>query len=75
MAGFCKHRVMDKCKKDGRLCIFSDKCFEPEEIKSGCQWCQHFLYDPQFLVSKGNGQYEELTFRFCPVCGKELLPQ
>lgn len=28
---FCKHRVMDKCKKDGRPCIFSKDCFEPEE--------------------------------------------
>ena len=28
---FCKHRVMDKCKKDGRPCIFSKDCFEEEE--------------------------------------------
>ena len=32
MAGFCKHRVMDKCKKDGKICIFSKDCFEPEEV-------------------------------------------
>lgn len=31
---FCKHRVMDKCKKDGKPCIFSEECFEPEEKKS-----------------------------------------
>lgn len=31
--GFCKHRVMDKCKKDGRPCIFSEECFEPEDKK------------------------------------------
>ena len=30
---FCKHRIMDKCQKDNRPCIFSDECFEPEEIK------------------------------------------
>lgn len=30
---FCRHRVMDKCKKDGRPCIFSKDCFEPEEEK------------------------------------------
>lgn len=30
---FCKHRVMDKCKKDGRPCIYSEECFEPEEQK------------------------------------------
>ena len=30
---FCKHRVMDKCKKDGRSCSFSKDCFEPEEEK------------------------------------------
>lgn len=29
----CKHRIDDKCKKDGRPCIFSEKCFEPEEQK------------------------------------------
>ena len=30
---FCKHRIMDKCLKDNRPCIFGDECFEPEEIK------------------------------------------
>lgn len=30
---FCKHRVMDKCKKDNRPCIFSKECCEPEEKK------------------------------------------
>lgn len=30
---FCKHRVMDSCKKDNRPCIFSEECFEPEEKK------------------------------------------
>ena len=30
---FCKHRVMDWCKKDDRPCIFSPDCFEPEEEK------------------------------------------
>lgn len=29
----CKHRVMDKCKKDGKPCCFSKECFEPEEPK------------------------------------------
>lgn len=29
----CKHRVMDNCRKDHRPCIFSEKCFEPEEAK------------------------------------------
>lgn len=28
---FCKHRVMDMCKKDGCPCIFSPDCFESEE--------------------------------------------
>ena len=32
MAGFCKHRIMDKCKKDGKPCLFSEDCFEPEEV-------------------------------------------
>lgn len=30
---FCKHRIMDNCRKYNRPCIFSDECFEPEEIK------------------------------------------
>lgn len=30
---FCKHRVMDKCDKDDRPCIFSMECYEPEETK------------------------------------------
>ena len=33
MMVFCKHRVLDKCKKDGRPCFFSEDCFEPEEEK------------------------------------------
>ena len=31
---FCKHRVMDKCKKDGKPCILSKECFEAEEKKT-----------------------------------------
>lgn len=27
----CRHRVVDKCKKNGQLCTFEDHCFEPEE--------------------------------------------
>lgn len=27
----CKHRIMDKCRKNGQPCTFSEKCFEPEE--------------------------------------------
>ena len=30
---FCKHRVMDRCKKDDNPCIFNPDCFEPEEEK------------------------------------------
>ncbi len=29
---FCKHRVMDCCRKNGRPCIFSKECFEAEEV-------------------------------------------
>jgi len=34
MSGFCKHRIMDKCKKDGKLCSFSKDCFEPEGART-----------------------------------------
>lgn len=27
----CKHRVMDRCKKNGLPCTFESRCFEPEE--------------------------------------------
>ena len=33
MMAICKHRVADKCKKDGRPCFFSEECFQPEEAK------------------------------------------
>lgn len=29
---FCKHRVMDRCRKNGRPCTFSKECFEAEEV-------------------------------------------
>ena len=29
----CKHRVMDKCKKNGKPCCWGKDCFEPEEPK------------------------------------------
>ena len=29
----CKNRLKDNCKKDGRPCIFSKECFDPEEQK------------------------------------------
>lgn len=28
---FCKHRVLDRCNKDNRPCVYSKNCFEPEE--------------------------------------------
>ena len=45
---------------------------EQEERSKGCRWCWHFQNDPQYLVSKGNGMYDEVIFKFCPVCGKKL---
>ena len=30
---FCKHRFDDRCKKDGRPCIYREECVEPEEQK------------------------------------------
>lgn len=30
---YCRHRVMDKCRKTGRSCTFGDDCFEPEETQ------------------------------------------
>lgn len=28
----CKHRVMDRCRKNGGPCTFSKECFEAEEV-------------------------------------------
>lgn len=51
----CKHRVMDKCKKSGSLCTFSERCFEPEgtPIKTNAD-CIRAMSD------------EELAKLFCP---------
>lgn len=45
---------------------------EQEERSKGCEWCWHFQSDPQYLVSRGDGMYEEVTFKLCPVCGRKL---
>lgn len=48
----CKYRENDNCKKDGRPCIFSEKCFEPESVTTKehtnyvevvyCRECKHW---------------------------------
>ncbi len=43
-----------------------------KEMRFECDWCYHFASDPQYLTSRGNGQYEEIKFAFCPVCGRPL---
>lgn len=45
---------------------------EREERSKGCERCQIFENDPQFLFSRGNGQYDEIMFKYCPVCGRKL---
>lgn len=40
--------------------------------EKGCERCQIFENDPQFLFSRGNGQYDEIMFKYCPVCGCKL---
>lgn len=45
---------------------------EQEERSKGCNWCWHFQNDPQYLVSRGNGMYDEVIFEYCPVCGRKL---
>ena len=45
---------------------------EREERSERCERCQMFENDPQFLCSRGNGQYDEVIFKYCPVCGRPL---
>ena len=30
---FCRHRIDDRCGKDGSPCVYSQECAEPEEQK------------------------------------------
>ena len=34
MNASCKHRIMDKCNKDGKPCFYTADCFEPEETRT-----------------------------------------
>lgn len=45
---------------------------EREERARGCERCQIFENYPQFLCSRGDGQYDEVIFKYCPVCGRPL---
>ena len=45
---------------------------EQEQEEQGCEWCDDFQKDPHFYVSEGNGQYTDVVFKFCPMCGKRL---
>lgn len=45
---------------------------EQEEREQGCEWCYNFQTDPHFYVGEGNGQYTDVVFKFCPMCGREL---
>lgn len=59
----CRHRVMDRCKKDDRPCIFSPDCFEPEEEK------------PMINADRIRDMRDEELLVFldgCPSCGAKM---
>ena len=76
---FCKHRVMDGCKKYDRPCIFSQDCFEPEEEKHmtnadriramSDEELAKFLHEP-FCDKR---THEECTISYCGVCDQCVL--
>ena len=41
---------------------------EIERLKA----CDCFERNPQWLVSNGNGVYEEYIYKYCPLCGRKL---
>lgn len=43
-----------------------------QERQEECEWCSEFENNRKWLVSKGNGMYEEYTYQYCPMCGKKL---
>lgn len=45
---------------------------EQEQREQGCERCDDFQKDPHFYVSEGNGQYTDVVFKFCPMCGRRL---
>lgn len=45
---------------------------EAERREEGCEWCSYYDVERQDLIANGNGMYDEVIFRYCPVCGKEL---
>lgn len=55
---------------------YEELCFvalrEQEQREQGCEWCYNFQKDPHFYVDEGNGQYTDVVFKFCPVCGRRL---
>lgn len=69
--------LLDRCHSEAeRAAIRKAENALQERLdgEKGCRWCQHFENDPQFLIGRGNGQYDEAIFKFCPVCGRKLKP-
>lgn len=42
------------------------------ERKEKCFMCDCFERNPQWLVSNGNGVYEEYIYKYCTLCGRKL---
>lgn len=76
IAGLSEKNPMEDVLKQRIVAINTAQVALQERIEreTVCDWCQRFEDDPQYLVSRGNGQYDEVMFEYCPVCGRKLKP-
>ena len=71
---FCKHRVMDRCKKDDKPCIFKPDCFEPEEERmTNADRINSMTIEEkaEFLSSIAYGRETPWSYRFVETFCKE----
>ncbi len=75
---FCKHRVMDRCRKNGRPCTFSKECFEAEEVHETNADRIRAMSDEELACQfgaqcpKGN---KRVCDKRCHICWLEWLQQ
>ncbi len=73
----CKHRVMDRCRKNGQPCTFSKECFEAEEVHntnadriramSDEELAQEILR--RWRAEMETGEFEDISTRWCDMKG------
>lgn len=69
----CKHRVMDRCRKNGQPCTFSKECFEAEEVHNTNADRIRAMSDEElgeFISRIEIGDFGQLVYgkTFCDMC-------